>query len=113
MHAKPDNQIVTPVLPGVPPLLLSDAQAAAMLGIGTSYFRRLIADGTIAPAPVALGKRRLHRRDLLERWVTLGLPHRTSPTWKQATSKIQGIMPDSTLLCEEAADCVTAGEGRR
>lgn len=76
--------------PMIPPLLLDDSEAAQMLGIGTSYFRRLIADGTIAPTPTALGKRRLHRRDLLERWVLLGLPHRTSSAWRAVTVQTPG-----------------------
>lgn len=94
----------------ITPLLLNDQQAAEMLGIGTSYFRRLIADGTIGPAPVALGKRRLHRRDLLEKWVSMGLPNRTSTTWKQATGKIPGSMADSALLIEMSADPVSAAD---
>ena len=70
----------------IPPsekLLLSDAEAAEVLGIGVSFFRRLIRSGDIAPIPAELGKRRLHRRDMLEKWVQLGLPHRLDPAWQE------------------------------
>ena len=64
-------------------LLLNDREAAELLGIEQSYFRRLVGSGDIAPVPVRLGRRRLHRRDLLERWVRLGMPKRDDPRWRE------------------------------
>jgi len=69
-------------IPASEKLLLSDSEAAAMVGVGVSYFRQLVRKGIVAPIPVALGKRRLHRRDLLEKWVKLGLPTRLDPAWQ-------------------------------
>lgn len=58
------------------PLLVPDEVAAAMLGVGVSYFRGLLKQGAIGPEPVRLGRRQLHRPDLLRAWVEAGLPDR-------------------------------------
>lgn len=57
-------------------VLVDDMGAAGLLGIGATYFRRLVAQGRIGPAGVRLGRRRLHRVDELRRWVKAGLPNR-------------------------------------
>lgn len=58
------------------PLLVDDDGAAAMLGVGTTFFRELLKEGRIGPAPVRLKKRKLHRVDHLRRFVAEGLPDR-------------------------------------
>jgi len=60
------------------PLLVPDEVAAAMLGVGVSYFRQLLKAGSIGPQPVRLGRRQLHRPDLLRAWVSAGLPDRAA-----------------------------------
>jgi hypothetical protein len=60
------------------PALVDDPTAAKMLGVGVSYFRVLVSRGAIGPEPIWLGKRRLHRVDLLRRWVRMGMPDRAA-----------------------------------
>jgi len=60
------------------PLLVPDEVAAAMLGVGVSYFRGLLKQGAIGPEPVRLGRRQLHRVDLLRAFVEAGLPDRAA-----------------------------------
>jgi hypothetical protein len=62
------------------PFLVSDADAARLLGISVAYFRSLEKRGDIGPLPVRLGsgKRRLHRVAELRRWVAAGMPPRES-----------------------------------
>jgi len=69
-------------IPSVLALLVDDVTAAAMLGLGVSFFRELLKSGAIGPEPVKLGRRQLHRCDLLQRWVAAGLPPRA--TWLTA-----------------------------
>jgi hypothetical protein len=64
--------------PSVVALLVNDEQAAGMLGIGVSYFREMLKSGAIGPQPVRLGRRQLHRPDLLQAWVMAGLPDRAA-----------------------------------
>lgn len=68
----------TTAAPTVEALLVNDEHAAAMLGIGVSYFRELLKSGAIGPQPVRLGRRQLHRPDLLQAWVMAGLPDRAA-----------------------------------
>ena len=63
-------------IPSVLALLVDDVTAAAMLGLGVSFFRELLKSGAIGPEPVKLGRRQLHRCDLLRVWVERGLPDR-------------------------------------
>jgi len=54
------------------PLLLSDREAAALLGISRAHFHRLRAAGKLGPEPIPLGRCRRWERDALVRWVSIG-----------------------------------------
>jgi predicted DNA-binding transcriptional regulator AlpA len=54
------------------PLLISDRQAAALLGISRAHFHRLRAAGKVGPEPIPLGRCRRWERDALVRWVSIG-----------------------------------------
>lgn len=56
-------------------LLLSDKEAAELLGIGRTLFWGLHSSGRL-PLPVRLGRRTLWRRDLLEKFVEWNCPAR-------------------------------------
>jgi predicted DNA-binding transcriptional regulator AlpA len=54
------------------PLLLSDREAAALLGISRAHFHRLRVTGKVGPEPIPLGRCRRWERDALVRWVSIG-----------------------------------------
>jgi excisionase family DNA binding protein len=57
------------------PLLLSLAQAAALLGVSTRTLKRLVASEELPEGAVCrIGRRRLLNRLVLERWVEQGCP---------------------------------------
>jgi len=91
------------------PLLVDDDGAAAMLGVGVSFFRELLKTGRIGPLPVRLGKRKLHRVDLLRRFVRAGLPDRRE--WLRITSenKKQPGCGCMASAAPESADTASAG----
>ena len=62
--------------PAVEALLVDDVTAAAMLGLGVSFFRELLKSGVIGPEPVKLGRRQLHRVDQLRAWILAAMPDR-------------------------------------
>ena len=55
------------------PLLLTDCQAAELLGVSRSHFRELVRTGR-APEQVKLGRAARWRRDELQAWIAAGLP---------------------------------------
>jgi len=70
-----------PDLPGVLPLLVSDEQAARMLGISRSLWRRQHSAGRV-PMPVKIGRRTLWRREELRDWVSADCPPRHRWQWQ-------------------------------
>ena len=54
------------------PLLVSDREAAALLGISRAHFQRLRAAGKVGPEPIPLARCRRWERDALVRWVSIG-----------------------------------------
>jgi predicted DNA-binding transcriptional regulator AlpA len=56
-------------------LLLDAKEAAALCGIGRSYWLRLHSSGRV-PLPLRLGRRTLWSRAEVTRWVDAGLPDR-------------------------------------
>jgi len=59
-----------------PSLLLSFADAAALLGISRALLYSMWADGRLGPQVVKIGRRSLLNRAELEQWVSAGLPPR-------------------------------------
>lgn len=66
-------------LQGVPSaselLMLTDTQAAQLLGIGKTLFRQMNS-GALVPRPIRLGRRCLWSRPSIETYVKLGCPPR-------------------------------------
>lgn len=63
------------------PLLVSDEQAARMLGISRSLWRRQHSAGRV-PMPVKIGRRTLWRREELRDWVSADCPPRHRWQWQ-------------------------------
>ena len=91
------------------PLLVDDDGAAALLGIGTSFFRELMREGQIGPAPVRLRKRKLHRVDHLRRFVSEGLPDRREWLRILAADKKQPSCGPVASTAPESSDPSSAG----
>jgi len=81
---KNEKQTFGPAL-HVRPLLLSDTQAARVLGIGRTLFLQLDSSGRI-PQAVRLGKRKLWRTRELESWVDMGMPNRDQWRYESHTN---------------------------
>jgi excisionase family DNA binding protein len=62
------------------PLLLSDREAAALLGISRAHFHRLRAAGKFGPEPIRLGRTLRFERDEVVRWARARCPEAT--TWR-------------------------------
>jgi predicted DNA-binding transcriptional regulator AlpA len=65
---------------GSEPLLVSDREAAALLGISRAHFHRLRAAGKFGPEALKLGRCRRWDRDAIVRWVRAGCPD--AATWR-------------------------------
>ncbi|MCX5673836.1 MAG: helix-turn-helix domain-containing protein [Planctomycetota bacterium] len=78
MTALAPAAIAAPQAPpaGGPPLLVSAAEAARLLGVGRSLFYSLLSAGQIGPRAVRLGRRTLFARSEIEAWTAAGLPPR-------------------------------------
>lgn len=61
------------------PLLIPDAEAAALCGIGRATWHRLRSAARIGPQPVRLGRAVRYRRAEVEKWVAAGCPD--ARTW--------------------------------
>lgn len=92
------------------PLLVDDDGAAVLLGIGTSFFRQLLKEGRIGPAPVMLRKRKLHRVDHLRRFVREGLPDRREWLRILAADKKQPFCGSVASTAPESADSSSGGD---
>jgi|SRR5688572_15477159 len=64
------------------PILLSDNEAAALLGISARHLRSLHSQGRLGPLPIRLGRRRLWPLAELREWVIGGAPSRA--LWQHA-----------------------------
>jgi predicted DNA-binding transcriptional regulator AlpA len=73
-----------------PPLLIPDAEAARLCGIGRATWHRLRAAGRIGPQPVRLGRAVRYRRAEVERWAAAGCPD--AATWR-AMVEMEGRRP--------------------
>ena len=60
----------------IEPLLISFADASALLGISRALLYSMHSDGRLGPQVVKIGRRSLLNRKELEAWVSAGLPPR-------------------------------------
>jgi len=92
----PDSSTVT-----LEPLLVSDSDAAAMLGIGKTLLREMDQTGELGPIPVTIRRRRLHVVQHLREWVAMGCPSR--PVWLARHMPTSKIGPDVAIRQPRAA----------
>ena len=59
------------------PLLVSAAEACALLGLSRSLFYQLLSSGRIPVASIRFGRKRLWRVDQLRQWTEAGCPSRS------------------------------------
>ena len=97
----PDNPATRPLSP----LLVDDATAAEILGIGKTLLREMVRTGELGPPPIRIRSLQRHSTESLRQWVAMGCPSR--PVWlslSKPQAKIPGQMATQGRQTAQAKD---------